>query len=81
MMSTFDTLQRILLDDLRELQEIRKRGLLTWPMTRVVKEEHVGRCCYLAEELLSSAELCALKQQIGLDEQQWKAYKVKLSGQ
>jgi hypothetical protein len=47
----------------------------------MVKEEHLGRCCYLAEEFLSTAELCALKKEIGLDERQWRAYKSKISGQ
>jgi hypothetical protein len=50
-------------------------------MTRVVKEEHLGRCCYLAEEFLSSTDLRTLKLEVGLDEQQWRSYKEKVSGQ
>ena len=80
-MNTFDTLQTLFLHDLRELHQLRKRGWRILPMTRVVKEEHLGRCCYLAEEFLSTAELCALKKEIGLDERQWRAYKSKISGQ
>lgn len=81
MMNTFDTLQALFLHDLQELQQLRKRGWRVLPTTRVVKEEHLGRCCYLAEEFLSSADLCTLKHQVGLDEQQWHAYKAKISGQ
>ena len=81
-MNTFDTLQALFSHDLSELQQFRKRGW--WrvlSMTRVVKEEHLGRCCYLAEEFLDSADLRTLKQQVGLDERQWSAYKTKISRQ
>lgn len=80
-MSTFETLQQLFLHDLGELQQLRKRGWLALPMARTVKEEHLGRCCYLAEEFLSAADLRTLKHKIGIDEQQWHAYKVRVSGQ
>jgi hypothetical protein len=80
-MNAFDALQTLFVQDLRELHEIRKRGWFVMPMTRVVKEEHLGRCCYLAEEFLTPADLCALKREVGLDERQWRAYKTKVSGQ
>jgi hypothetical protein len=80
-MNTFDTLQTLFTQDLRELHQIRKRGWFTLPMSRLIKEENIGRCCYLAEEFLSPAELCTLKQEIGLDELQWRAYKSRLSEQ
>lgn len=79
-MNAFDTLQTLLLNDLRELQQLQKRGWRVLPMTRVVKEEHVGRCCYLAEEFLCPDDLSKLKHVIGLDEQQWHSYKAKISG-
>jgi len=69
MMNIFDTLQTLFLYDLRELDQLEKRGWFVWPMTRVVKEEHLGRCCYWAEEFLSPADLCVFKHEIGLDEQ------------
>lgn len=78
--STFDTLHALVLQDLQDLHEIQKRGWFVLPMTRLVKEEHIGRCCYLAEEFLEPAELQALKDKIGLDEQQWHAYKLKITG-
>jgi hypothetical protein len=80
-MTTFDRLQSLFLEDLRELQQIQKRRWLTLPMTRVVKEEHLGRCCYLAEELLCSADLNMLKQRVGLNERQWRIYKARISAQ
>src|SRR5690348_6425272 len=45
--STFDTLHALVLQDLQDLHEIQKRGWFVLPMTRLVKEEHIGRCCYL----------------------------------
>ena len=80
-MNAFDELQKIMSHDLHELQQLQKKGWLVLPMTKVVKEEHLGRCCYLAEEFLSASELQALKRRIGLNEQQWRGYKVKISGQ
>ena len=80
-MNTFEALHALFSSDLRELHQIQKRAWRVLPITRTVKEEHLGRCCYLAEEFLSSAELRELKQEVGLDEQQWRAYKAKVSGQ
>ncbi len=80
-MNTFETLRALLSHDLYELRQIRQRGWRVLPMTRVVKEEHLGRCCYLAEEFLSSTDLRTLKLEVGLDEQQWRSYKEKVSGQ
>ncbi len=80
-MNIFDSLEALFLQDLRELHQLRKRGWRVLSMTRVVKEEHLGRCCYLAEEFLSSDDLDALKHELGLDEQQWRVYKAKVSGQ
>ncbi len=79
-MNTLETLQTSFLQDLQELRQLQKRGWLVLPMTRVVKEEHLGRCCFIAEEFLTSTELKTLKSRVGLDEQQWRAYKTKISG-
>lgn len=80
-MNAFESLQALFVADLRALHQIAKRGWLVLPITRAVKEEHLGRCCYLAEEFLSCADLCALKCQVGLDEQQWRRYKARVSAQ
>ena len=79
-MNTLETLQTSFLQDLQELRQLQKRGWLVLPMTRVVKEEHLGRCCFIAEEFLTSTELKILKNRVGLDEKQWRAYKTKISG-
>ncbi len=80
-MNNFDSLRTLFLHDLQELHQLRKRGWRILPTTRDVKEEHLGRCCFLAEEFLSAEDLRLLKQYLKLDEQQWRAYKEKLSGQ
>lgn len=74
-MTPFDALYTLLLHDLRELHQIQQRRWLVLPMTRVVKEQHLGQYCYLAEEFLSPADLRALKHEVGLDEQRWHTYK------
>ncbi|HZS79273.1 MAG TPA: hypothetical protein VFA41_21855 [Ktedonobacteraceae bacterium] len=80
-MNPYEALHALFLGDLQELQKLQKKAWRVLPMTRTVKEEHLGRCCYLAEEFLSPAELRQLKQAVGLNEQQWHAYKAKISGQ
>ena len=78
---TYERVQVLFLHALHDVQEIQKRGWRVLPMTRMVKEEQLGRCCYLAEEFLSPAELIALKEEAKLNERQWRAYKVRLSRQ
>lgn len=80
-MNSFETLQDLFLHDLNDLHHLQRRGWLVWPMTRIVKEEHLGRCCYLAEEFLNPTDLGVFKRKVGLDERQWHFYKVKVSGQ
>jgi hypothetical protein len=80
-MSTFETLHTLFMRDLQELQQLQKRGWLALSTTRVIKEEHLGRCCYLAEELLDAADLLALKHDTGLNEKQWRGYKTRLARQ
>ena len=79
MNNTFDTLQTLFSQDLQALQQLRKRGWFVLPMSRIVKEEHIGRCCFLAEEFLDCEELSMLKRELGFSERQWNAYKAKIS--
>lgn len=79
-MNPFDTLQVLFSHDISELHQLQKRRWFSLSMTRVVKEQHLGRCCYFAEEFLSSTELRAFKKAVGLNEQQWREYKAKVSG-
>ncbi|GLV54715.1 hypothetical protein KDH_15620 [Dictyobacter sp. S3.2.2.5] len=77
--NAFDTLQTLFVQDLQALRQLRKRGWFVLPMSRIVKEEHIGRCCFLAEEFLDSEELSMLKRELGFNERQWNAYKAKIS--
>ncbi len=79
-MSSLDQLQTLIGDDLRELHLLYRHRWFVWPMDRIVKEEHLGRCCYLAEEMLSTADLHALKAAVGLNEEEWRKFKLKISG-
>ncbi len=80
MKNMFETLLALFVQDLQELHQSQKRRWLFLSMTRVVKQEHLGRCCYMAEEFLEPPDLSALKHTLGLDEQQWRAFKAKISG-
>ena len=81
MNNTYETVQVLFLHALHDVEEIKRRGWRVLPMTRMVKEGQLGRCCYLAEEFLSPAELRALKDEVKLDERQWRAYKVRMARQ
>ncbi len=80
-MNPFDTLQTLFSQDIRELHKLQHRWWFSLSLTRVVKEQHLGRCCYFAEEFLAPSELRAFKKAVGLDEKQWREYKAKVSGQ
>jgi hypothetical protein len=80
-MTTFERFQTLFSQDLDELHRLRKHMWFVLSMSRVVKEEHLGRCCYLAEEFLSSQELLALKQELKMDERLWLSYKTRISKQ
>ena len=79
-MSSLDQLQNLIGEDLRALHLLYQRRWFVWPMDRVVKEEHLGRCCYLAEEMLSTVDLHALKASVGLNDDEWRKFKLKVSG-
>ncbi len=78
-MTVYERLQKRIEEDVQALQALSKRGWLVWPMDRVVKEEDVGRCCFLAEEWLTDEQLRELKKRVGLNDQLWKRYKTKVS--
>ncbi len=81
MNKTYETVQVLFLHALHDVREIQKRGWRVLPMTRMVKEEQLGRCCYLAEEFLDSTELSTLKDEAKLNERQWRAYKGRVTKQ
>jgi hypothetical protein len=73
MNTTFESVQTLFLQVLCDVHDFRKRG---FPLRRMLKEQELGRCCYLAEEFLSPAQLRTLKDEARLDDQQWQAYKM-----
>jgi hypothetical protein len=73
---TFEELKAVLTQELLELERL--AGI--WPSTiekRHVKEQAIGRLCYLAEEDLSTLELTTLKRALGLNDTRWRAFKAK----
>jgi hypothetical protein len=77
-MKTFEELKADLTQDLLELERL--AGI--WPSTiekRHVKEQAIGRLCFLAEEDLSSPELITLKRALGLNDTRWRAFKSKFT--
>jgi len=75
-MKTLEELQAELTPELLELQRL--TGI--WPSTiekRHVKEQVIGRLCYLAEEDLSPLELNTLKRALGMNDTKWRTFKAK----
>ena len=75
-MKTLEELQTELTQELLELQRL--TGI--WPGTvekRHVKEQAIGRLCYLAEEDLNPPELVSLKRALGINDTRWRAFKAK----
>src|SRR5216683_1637587 len=75
-METFEELKAALTQELLELERL--AGI--WPSTiekRHVKEQAIGRLCYLAEEDLSQLELNTLKRALGINDTRWRAFKAK----
>jgi hypothetical protein len=75
-MKTLEELKAILTQELLELERL--AGI--WPSTiekRHVREQAIGRLCFLAEEDLSPPELITLKRALGLNDTRWRAFKTK----
>jgi hypothetical protein len=75
-MKTFEELKAVLTQELLELERL--TGI--WPSTiekRHVKEQAIGRLCYLAEEDLSPLELNTLKRALGMNDTKWRTFKAK----
>lgn len=76
-MYTLDEWKAVLLKDLLELKQLEERDANT-RMRRSMKEQEIGQHCCQAGESLSDPDLTVLKAALGLDEQQWHAYKSKV---
>jgi len=75
-MKTFEELKAVLTQELLELERL--AGI--WPSTiekRHVREQAIGRLCYLAEEDLSQLELNTLKRALGINDTRWRSFKTK----
>ena len=73
------TLEELKADLTLELLEMERLAGI-WPSTiekRHVKEQAIGRLCYLAEEDLSPLELGTLKRVLGINDTRWRAFKAK----
>ena len=73
-MDQFETWKAILSKDLLDLQQLQAQDLST-RIRHSLKEQELGQHCCQAGESLGDAHLLRLKETLGLDEQQWHAYK------
>jgi hypothetical protein len=74
-METFEELKAMLAQELLQLEQL--SGI--WPSTiekRHVKEQAIGRLCYLAKEDLS-LPLTMLKRAVGMNDIRWRAFKAR----
>ena len=76
-MQALEEWKATLITDLLALRRLQGGDALS-RMRRVMKEQEIGQHCCQAGEGLSDADLCLLKQALGLDEQAWQSYKAKV---
>jgi hypothetical protein len=76
-MRTLDQWKATLSKDLFELRQLTGQDEST-RMRRSMKEQEIGQHCCEAGESLTDHELASLKQALGLDEDQWRAYQSKV---
>jgi hypothetical protein len=76
-MGTLDQWKATLSKDFFELRQLTGQDEVT-RMKRSMKEQEIGQHCLEAGESLNDLELASLKQALGLDEEQWRAYQSKV---
>ena len=74
---TLEEWKAMLGKDLLELKQLEGQDANT-RMRRSMKEQEIGQHCCQAGESLGDPDLALLKEALGLDEQQWHAYKSKV---
>ena len=74
---TLDEWKAVLAKNLLELKQLEGQHANT-RIRRSLKEQEIGQHCCQAGESLSDPDLTVLKAALGLDEQQWHAYKSKV---
>jgi len=77
MMQTLNEWETVLAKDFLELKHLEGQDAAA-RMRRSMKEQEIGQHCCQAGESLSDVDLTSLKEALGLDEQQWHAYKSKV---
>jgi hypothetical protein len=77
MMQTLNEWETVLVKDFLELKHLGGQDAVA-RMRRSMKEQEIGQHCCQAGESLSDADLTSLKEALGLNEQQWHAYKSKV---
>ncbi len=76
-MQALDEWKATLITDLLALRRLQRGDALS-RMRHAMKEQEIGQHCCQAGESLSDADLCLLKQALGLDEGAWQSYKAKV---
>ena len=76
-MQTFEEIKARLTRDLSALEKMQVVGRMA-QIERTFKEQLIGQHCYEAEKSLKPGDLVALKETLGIKENEWRAYKVKL---
>ena len=72
--------KRILRRDFFELKQLEQQQPNSY-IRYWLKEQEIGQHCCQAGEMLVDPELTALKQAVGVDEQEWRAYRRKVRPQ
>lgn len=74
---TLDEWKTLITKDFLALKQLTGLDAST-KMRRSMKEQQIGQHCCQAGESLSDPDLALLKEVLGLNEQQWHAYKAKV---
>jgi hypothetical protein len=77
-MQTFEDLKAKLARDFSDLEKMQAGGRMA-QVERAFKEQLIGQHCYEAEKSLNPGDLVVLKQTLGIKENEWLAYKGKLT--
>lgn len=75
---TLDEWKTVLAKDFLALKRLERSDAAS-RMRYAMKAQEIGQHCCQAGESLADTELSLLKQRLGLDEHQWRAYKSKVS--
>jgi len=77
-MQTFEEIKAKLTRDISALEKVQTVGRMA-QAERTFKEQLIGQHCYEAEKSLKPGDIVALKEILGIQENEWRAYKVKLT--